>query len=111
MVGVSIRKQRGIGGCTTGTLLVTLTFQVREHAELHVEHVLQRPNGTTVLQIVLIIIATVGRQLQGYLVLVVVRLVVRTQTHKDSQLAVLQVRDVVHQVVGMYEHLQTLVVT
>ena len=51
------------------------------------------------------------RQLQRYLVFVVVTLVVGAQTDEDGQLVVLQVRGVRQQVVGVYKHLQTLVLT
>ncbi len=91
-------------------MLITLLLQVRKYGELHIEHVFQRPNLPTVIDVVLVVIITVRCQFQGYQVLVIVRLVVRTQTHEDCQFVILQVRDVIHQVVGVYEHLQALIV-
>ena len=52
---------------------------------------------------------TLGRELQGNLVFVVVRLIVATQTHEDSQLVVSEASDVLLEGMAMHEHLNMLV--
>ena len=56
-------------------------------------------------------VAPLGRQLQGYEVLVVVALVVAAQTDEYCQLVVLELCGVGYEVVGVYEHLQSLVLS
>ena len=108
MLGVWLAKLLRIAGGTCGAGLVAGLLQLGKHAEVDVEHVLLRPHGAAVFQIVLVIVVTVGRKLQGYHVLVVVVAVVAAQTDEDSQLVVAQ-RIVVDEVVGVDKHLQVLV--
>ena len=110
IVGVRFAKLLGIAGGTRGAGLVAGLLQSGEDAEVDVEHVLLRPHGTAVIQVVLVIVVAVGRELQGYHVLVVVVAVVAAQTDEDGQLVVAQ-RVVVDEVVGMDEHLQVLVLS
>ena len=50
-------------------------------------------------------------ELQRNLILVVVTLVVGTQSYKHSQLVVLQVRGILLQGIGMYEHLDAFILS
>ena len=89
--------------------LVTGFLQFGKHIKIDIQHVLFGPHHTAIGRGILTIIATVGGELKGNLVLVVVILIVATHTHKHSQLAVLQLGGIGHQVVGMHKHLHVLV--
>ena len=90
-------------------LLVALFLQLGKHVERDVEHIGFRPYGTTVGGGIFAVVATVGRQRQGYLVFIVVVLVVATHADKHGELVVLQVGIVGNQMVGVDEHLHLLV--
>ena len=79
-----------------------------EYAHINIEHILLRPYQRTVGRHIPSVVA-LGRQLQGYEILIVVALVVGTQTDKHCQLVVFKVGVVRHQVVGMHKHLHVLV--
>ena len=89
--------------------LVTGFLQVGKHIHVDIEHVFFGPYCTTVGCAVLAIIAAVGGEREGYLVLVVVILVVATHTYKHRQLTILQLGGIGHQVIGMHKHLHVLV--
>ena len=109
LVRIVVAIERGIAGGSQGAGLVAGFLHPGKDAEVDVEHVLQGPYGTTVVYIIFIIVAAVGRQLQGDDILVVVVLVVATHADKDGQLVVLQVGGIVDEVVGMDEHLEVLI--
>ena len=105
MVGIVLEELSGIAGRTQCTGLVAGLFKTCKHAEVNVEHIVLWPYGTTVVSVILVVVAAVGCQLQRNEVFVVVVLVVATHSHEDSQLVVAQ-RRVVDEVVGMHIHLQ-----
>ena len=111
MVGVIVGIQHREAGRSHGACLVAGFLQTGEDAQIDIEHIGQRPYGTTVVHIIFIIVVAVGSQLQGYHVLIVVVGVVATQTNEDGQLVILQRGDVVYQMVGMYKHLDMLILT
>ena len=90
LVGVVVGEGRRIAGSTHAACLVAGFLELREDAEIYIEHVGCRPYGTTVVQIVLVIVVAVGCQLQGDDILVVVVLVVATHADEECQLVVLQ---------------------
>ena len=107
-VVVVLREQLVIAHATFAPELVACLLDAGEDADVDVEHVLVGPHLRAVVGRQPRI-AALGGQLQRYLVLVVVVLVVAAQTDEDGQLVVLQVGGVGQQVVGMNEHLQALV--
>ena len=90
---------------------VTLFLQLGEDVEAHVEHVLLGPYLLAVGRGVAAVVTAVGGETEGYLVLIVVVLVVASETYEDSQLVVLQSCGVGHEVVGVGEHLHALVLS
>ena len=108
IAGIVVRELHGIAGRTQGTRLVAGLLELGEQRQVDVQHVLLRPYGTAVLEVVLIIVVTVRGQFQGDEVLIIVVAVVTAQTHEDCQLVVAQ-SFVVNEVVGMDEHLHVLV--
>ena len=111
VVLVVLAELGGIAGSAQCTSLVAGLLQLGELGEVDVEHVFLRPHGTTVVEIIFIIVVAVGRQFQRDEVFVVVVTIVVTQTDEHCQLVVLQTSHVVDDVVGMNEHLQMLVAT
>ena len=83
-------------------------LQSGKDAQRHIEHVLLGPHGTAVLRRVAVVVSLL-RELQGNLVFVVVRFIVATQTHEDSQLIVSEAGDVLLEGMSMHEHLDVLV--
>ena len=108
---VILTELGGIAGSTQRTGLVAGLLQLGQLRKVDVEHVFLRPDGTTIVNIILIIIVTVGRQFQGDEIFVVVVTIVTAQTDEHRQLVVLEIRHVVDEVVGMDEHLKMLVAT
>ena len=97
---------------TFGLGLVTLLLQVGENRERHIQHVLLGPYSSLVgNRIAVIRRITMRRELQWNLILIVVTLVVRTQSHEHGQLVVLQVRGILLQGIGMYEHLDAFILS
>ena len=88
---------------------VTGLLQIGQFREVDIEHVLLRPNGTTVVEVVFVIVVAVGRQLQRDEIFVVVVAVVATETDEYCQLVILQRGVVVDEVVGVDEHLDMLI--
>ena len=88
--------------------LVALFLHGGEQLQRDVKHVLLGPYDAAVMAGVHIIMSR-SRQLQRDFILVVVVLVIRAQTDEHSQLVVSQVGRVLFEGVGVYEHLQPLV--
>ena len=108
MVGVVVGEEHVVAAGSRRTSLVTLFLQTGKDAEVDIQHIGFRPYGTTVVQVILVIVVAVGSQLQGDDVFVIVAAVVATHAHKQRQLVVAQLV-VVDQVVGVYEHLHAVV--
>ena len=108
MVGVIVGVEHVITACPHRTSFVARFFQTGKDGEVDIQHIIFRPYGTTVVQVVLVIVVAVGSQFQGDDVLVIVAAVVATHTHEQSQLVVAQLV-VADQVVGVYEHLHALI--
>ncbi len=108
MIGVVVGEEPVEAARSCGTCLVACLLQLGEEAQVDVQHIGLRPYGTTVVQIVFIVVATIRCQLQGYHVFVVVAGVVATHTDEDCQLVVAQVI-VVDEMVGVHEHLHVLI--
>ena len=90
--------------------LVAFLLQASELRESYVEHVLLGPHGASVGSREASVLAGLG-QLQRYLVLVEVALVVGTETYEHRQLSVLKACLVGLESIGVHEHLQTLVLS
>ena len=88
--------------------LVAVLLGVGQHLKVQVYHVLAGPHGLAVMCRILVI-ETLGCQLQRHLVLVVVAAVVAAQTDEDTRLPVRQARGIGQQGIGMHEELQVLV--
>ena len=110
MIGVVYRESTVIACCSCTTCLITLLLYRGEEFQWNVEHILLWPHNTAMLPSVHII-TTWSRQLQRNFILVVVVLVVRTQTDEHSQLVIRKVGCILFKGVSVYEHLQTLVLT
>ena len=108
LVGIVVGEQLRKRSASRRTGFVAGAFQIGEHGEVYVEHVLLRPHQRTVGRHIPAI-GTGWRKLQGDEILVVVVLIVAAQTNEHSQLIVLQLRAVRHKVVGMHKHLYVLV--
>ena len=98
-----------ITGCAVGFLLVALMLQVGEGGEIDIEHVLVWPYSLTALCRISVVM-TCRCELEGDLILVVVALVVATNTEEDAHLVVLQFC-VSSRGIRMDEHLQMPVMT
>ena len=104
-VAVVVGEGGGIGSGTLGLGLVAGLLQGSKYGEVDVEHVLFGPYGGALG----IGIDLLGRELQRYLIFIIVALVVAAEAHEDGELVVLQVGDILQEGVGVDEHLQTLV--
>ena len=108
MIGVIDRESTVIACCTWTTCLITLLLYRGEELQWNIKHILLWPYDTAMLPSVHII-TTWSRQLQRNFILVVVVLVVRTQTDEHSQLVICKIGRVLFKGIRMYEHLQTLI--
>ena len=97
-----------VGSHTHRLRLVALLLEGGEDGERHVEHVVLRPYRLAVFERTAIVLAF-RCQLERYLILIVVVLVVATQADEHSQLVVLQLGGVLCQGIGMGKHLYALV--
>ena len=93
-----------IGGAALGTCHVAVFLQLGEGGERDVEHILLGPYQPAVLRVVVVLAG--GGELQRYLILIVIALVVVAQAHEQGQLVVLQSGGVGLEGVGMGKHLQ-----
>ena len=103
-------------GCREGSHALRLGLVARllecgEDGERHVEHVLLGPHGTAVLVAVSAVVVACRCELQRYFVLVVVVLVVASQTDEHRSLVVLQRGDILLQGIGVYKHLHAFVLS
>ena len=104
-----VRREEAVhGGHTNAGLSVALLLERSEDVEVDVHHVLRRPDCLTALCAVGIIV-TFLRELQRHFVLIIVALVVRTETNEDAALSVHGFRHVLSQGIRMDIHLQVLV--
>ena len=110
MIGVVYRESTVIACCSWTTCLITLLLHGGEEFQWNVEHVLLWPHNTSLFPCVCIVM-TWSRQLQRNFILVVVVLIVRTQTDEHSQLVIRKIGCILFKGIRMYEHLQTLVLT
>ena len=88
--------------------LVALLLELGEDGERNVEHVLLGPYGAAVLRRIAVV-GSLGGELQGQLVLVIVVLIVGAEPDEDGELVVGEVGDVLRHGVGMGEHLYALI--
>ena len=108
MIGVVYRESTVIACCSWTTCLITLLLHGGEELQWNIKHVLLRPYDTMFLNSVHVIV-TWSWQFQRNFILVVVVLVIRTQTDEHSQLVIRKISRVLLKGVGVYEHLQTLI--
>ena len=109
IVGVVVAEFGRVTGSTARTSPVTGLLQIGQFREVDIEHILLRPYGTTVVEVVFVIVVAVGRQLQRDEIFVVVVAVVAAETDEYCQLVILQRGFVVDEVVGVNEHLDMLI--
>ena len=107
-VAVELAELLIVAGVAEALLAVAVALELSELLEFDVDHVLCGPDDAAVRGVVLVV-APFGCQLQGYFVLVEVRLVVRAHAQEHAGLAVAQVGDVVGQGIGVDVELQVLV--
>ena len=111
VVGIIGRVRSGIGGRTEGPRLVALLFDIGEDGEGHIEHVVVGPHLKDVAEVIAVVVRSRCRELQWYLIFIVVALIVGTEPNEDRQLVVLQIGCIDLFGIGMNEHLQTLVLS
>ena len=90
---------------------ITLFFQLSKEMKTDIEHIRFGPYLSTVGSRIFAIVATVRCELQWNQILIVVVSVVTTKADEHSQLIVLQIRGIRHEVIGMNEHLHAFIVT
>ena len=108
LVGVVFSKQGGVGGQSVGTRYVAFFLQRGKHVHIDIEHILLRPHQHTVGGHIPVV-AALRREFQRDKILIVVVLIVGTETNEHGQLIVLQLGAVGFQIVGMHKHLQVLI--
>ena len=110
LVGVVRRVESVERSLSVRLRLVAFLLQASELRESYVEHVLLGPYGASIGSRETSVLAWLG-QLQRYLVLVEVALVVGTETYEHRQLSVLKVSLVGLESIGVHEHLQAFVLS
>ena len=100
-----------IRGAPLRLCFVTLFLQTCEDVQVHIKHIRLWPYLTTISLRVFAVVAAIGRQLQRYLIFVVVVLIVITHADENSQLVILQVGGIRYEMVGMNEHLHPAILT
>ena len=84
MIRVVARKQLVIAGTALRLREVALLLHIGEHFEVDVEHVGFWPHLLTISGRVFVVVAPVGCQLQGNLILIVVVLIVASQADEHG---------------------------
>ena len=106
-----ISGEEAIHGSHSYTCLsIALLFERSEEVEIDVNHIFRRPNSQATGSTIGVVVAW-SRNLQGHFVFVVVALVVRTKTQKDTAIPISSFRDIFSQSICVDVHLQVFVLT
>ena len=107
---IIVREQLVVGSMSLRLCPVTLLLQLREDVERDIEHIVFRPHHAFVLSGVFVVVSR-RSEFQRNLVFIEITLIVTTQPDEHRQLVVGQVSCVFKHGIGVYEHLQTTILS